>query len=81
MIPLRAWLVPLFAVAILIAMGIRARAADLPPGMDCVMVRTYVAQHGKARALAWAIEQGYGWREIRAAKRCQRVLWHSFPHP
>lgn len=47
-------------------------AAVIP--MDCVQVQSLVAQYGKARALAWAVEQialgTYSWKELRAAKRC-----------
>jgi hypothetical protein len=70
MIPFRGWIIPIAAVLILLMVGVRARAADLPPGVDCQMIRAYVAEHGKARALAWAIEQGYGWRQIQAGRRC-----------
>jgi len=71
MIPLRGLLVPLLAGLILIAIGCHARAADKPQ-IDCALVRQYVAEHGKARALAWAIENGYSWAQIREARRCLR---------
>lgn len=58
----------IFAAAVLIWTGIHARAADHPP-VDCVQVRAYVAEHGKAAALAWAIGQGYSWKQIREARR------------
>ena len=45
-------------------------SADLPPGVDCNIIRNYVAEHGKAKALAWAIHEGYSWSQIAAAKRC-----------
>lgn len=42
--------------------------------MDCAKVQSLVAQYGRARAIAWAVEQialgTYSWREFRAAKRC-----------
>lgn len=42
--------------------------------MDCTQVQSLVVQYGRARALAWAVEQiaigTYSWRELRAAKRC-----------
>ena len=69
MIPLRGYLVPLLAALALVACGIKARAADLPQ-IDCALVRAYVAEHGKAKALAWALEQGYSWKQIRAAAKC-----------
>jgi hypothetical protein len=56
---------------VLIAIGCHARAADKPQ-IDCALVRQYVAEHGKARALAWAIENGYSWAQIREARRCLR---------
>ena len=45
-----------------------ALAADQP--IDCNLVRQYVAQHGKAKALAWAVREGYNWREIQMARKC-----------
>lgn len=41
-----------------------------PPSVDCEMVRAMVAEHGKAKALAWAIERGYSWRQINLARKC-----------
>lgn len=38
--------------------------------IDCNAVRQYVAEYGKAKALAWAIKEGYSWRQIAEAKRC-----------
>jgi hypothetical protein len=42
--------------------------------MDCAQVQSLVAQYGRARAIAWAVEQiaigTYSWKELRAAKRC-----------
>lgn len=42
--------------------------------MDCMQVQSLVAQYGRVRALAWALEQialgTYSWKEFRAAKRC-----------
>ncbi len=69
MIPLRGLLVPLLAALVLIAIGCHARAADKPQ-IDCALVRQYVAEHGKAAALSWAIRNGYSWREIQEARRC-----------
>lgn len=65
----RGWLVVVLSALVLVAVCARARAADVPV-IDCVLVRAMVAEHGKARALAWAIENGYRWREIRAARKC-----------
>ncbi len=60
----------LFATALLVATCIRARAADLPAGVDCATIRQYVAEHGKAAAIKWAIENGYSFAQIRNAIRC-----------
>lgn len=47
-----------------------AEPAAAPPQADCEAVRRHVAEHGRARALAWAIENGFTWGQIRAARRC-----------
>jgi hypothetical protein len=60
---------PLILVAFLLY-PIPAHSADLPPGIDCNLIRSYVAEHGKAKALGWAIKQGYSWGQISAARRC-----------
>jgi hypothetical protein len=41
-----------------------------PPGVDCALIRYYVAEHTKVKALAWAIKEGYSWRQISEARRC-----------
>lgn len=71
----KGWLVIVLAALVLVTVCARARAADPLSStervvIDCALVRSMVAEHGKARALAWAIEKGYGWRDIRAARRC-----------
>jgi hypothetical protein len=43
---------------------------DLPAGVTCDQVRALVAEHGKPRALAWALRHGYSWKQIREARRC-----------
>lgn len=72
MIPLRGLLVPLLAGLILIAIGCHARAADKPQ-IDCALVRQYVAEHGKARALAWALPALIGQDRGGAGKGIQWV--------
>lgn len=39
---------------------------------SCEEVRAYVAEHGKARAIAAAIKHGATWREIAEARKCLR---------
>jgi hypothetical protein len=65
----RGALVVWLSEALLIAVCTRARADDAPQ-IDCAMVRAMVAEHGKAKALAWAIEQGHSWASIREARKC-----------
>lgn len=60
----------LIAAAILLTAAGAVGAAELPPGVDCPLVRRLVAEHGKARALAWAIRQGYSWEQIKEARKC-----------
>lgn len=59
-------MIPALAIALVINTSV------IP--MDCVQVQSLVAQYGRARAIAWAVEQiaigTYSWREFRAAKRC-----------
>lgn len=40
------------------------------PQIDCTIVREKVAEYGKARALAWALENGFTWRQIAEARQC-----------
>ncbi|PZA09598.1 hypothetical protein DNX69_22780 [Rhodopseudomonas palustris] len=44
----------------------------IPTGVDCVTVRYYVNEHGRAKSIAWAIKNGYSWAQIAEAKRCLR---------
>lgn len=43
-----------------------------PIQVDCVTVRYYVSEHGRAKSIAWAIKNGYSWAQISEAKRCLR---------
>jgi hypothetical protein len=38
--------------------------------VSCDDVRAYVVQHGKAKALAFALSQGATWRQINEARKC-----------
>ena len=69
MINRRGWVVLGIYAAVLILVCAHARAADAPQ-LDCAAIRFYVAEHGRAAALAWAIRQGYSLAEIREARRC-----------
>ena len=70
MIDRRGMIVFVFAIIVLLAVCIRARAADLP--VTCEQIRALVAEHGKARALAYAIEHGYSLSMINEARKCLR---------
>lgn len=43
-----------------------------PPAIpvDCATIRYHVAEHGRAKSIAWAIKNGYSWAQISEAKRC-----------
>jgi hypothetical protein len=48
-----------------------AMAEQNPPTLyDCQTVRAFVAEHGKVKALAIALERGATWRQIVQAKKC-----------
>lgn len=38
--------------------------------IDCTLVRQYVAEHGKAKALAFALKNGATFAQIREARKC-----------
>ena len=59
------------AVAFLCLIAFPAQAFQI----SCDDVRAYVAQHGKAAALAFAIKNGATWKQIMEAKRCLRTSW------
>ena len=72
MVNSRGLAVLLLAVAVLLTVCVRARAADLPEGVDCATIRRYVQQHGQSKALIWALENGYTLAQINAARKCLR---------
>lgn len=43
---------------------------QLPDGITCEQVKSLVAEHGKAVAMAWALRHGYSWKQIKEARRC-----------
>ena len=38
--------------------------------VSCDDVRAYVAEHGKASAIVFALKSGATWQQIREARRC-----------
>jgi hypothetical protein len=58
----------------LICIPIPAHADEpkLPLGYTCDDVRSAVAEYGKIKALALAIEKGATWRQLREARKCLR---------
>jgi len=64
----------LLSVALILLMTRPARAdTALPDGITCEMVREKVAEHGKVKALAWAIEHGLSIRQIYIIRRTCKV--------
>ena len=64
------WLA-LAAICLVILLCLVARPVWASP-FTCKQVRSYVAQHGKVSALAFAIKNGATWAEIKEAKKCLR---------
>jgi len=65
----RTYLVLAFSAILLVATCVKARAADHE--INCPMVRAQVKEHGKFKAYAWALANGYSPREIsRIRKLC-----------
>lgn len=40
---------------------------------DCAVIKSKIHEHGKAAAIAWALTQGYGWRDILMVRRKCKV--------
>lgn len=57
---------------ILVILLALATEPQLPPGASCEQIKSLVAEHGKVKALAWAVRNGYSWQQIREAKKCLR---------
>jgi len=38
--------------------------------VSCEQVRAYVAEHGQAKALVYALQHGASWKQIREARAC-----------
>ena len=43
--------------------------------ISCHDVRAYVYQHGKVKALAFALKNGATWKQINEARKCLRTSW------
>jgi hypothetical protein len=66
-IPLRGWIVPIAAVLVLVATGIKSRAEHVA----CEEARQHVAKFGKGAVIAWAVAKGLSREEIsRIRKLC-----------
>lgn len=64
----------LLTVALILLMTRPARAdTGLPDGITCEMVREKVADHGKIKALTWAIEHGISIRKIWQIRQTCKV--------
>lgn len=63
----------LLSIALILLMTRPARADSLPDGITCEMVREKVAEHGKVKALTWAIEHGISIRQIWQIRRTCKV--------
>jgi hypothetical protein len=63
-------------VAIVLVFGAAAIALaeepKLAPGYSCADVREKVAELGRLKAIAAAIERGATWQQIREARKCLR---------
>ena len=58
------------AAVVLLAPLAHADHRPPQPLYTCEDVRRIVAEHGKVKALAMAIEAGATWAQIRAARQC-----------
>lgn len=54
---------------VLIIAGMLFGSIDVASAYDCQIIREYVAQHGRKAAIAFALQQGYTWVQIKAAAR------------
>lgn len=50
-----------------------ADRASLPPGVDCDAIRAKVHEFGRARAIIWALENGFTMKEIWQARKICKV--------
>jgi hypothetical protein len=64
-----------FLIAVLIILMTQPARAEtaLPDGITCELVREKVAEHGRVKAMAWAIEHGLSIRQIYIIRRTCKV--------
>jgi hypothetical protein len=62
----------ILALALCIPISAHADEPKLPNGLTCEDVRRTVAEIGKVRALALALENGASFAQIREARKCLR---------
>lgn len=67
---MRAALALIIAILATPALAAERSAARLPDGITCDQVRATVAEIGKVKALALAIEHGATLQQIRAGRKC-----------
>jgi hypothetical protein len=48
-------------------------SSSLPPGVDCDAIRAKVHEFGRARAILWALENGFTMKEIWQARKICKV--------
>lgn len=63
----------LFVALILLMTRTAWADSSLPDGITCEIVREKVAEHGKAAAIAWAIEHGFSIHQIWQIRRTCKV--------
>ncbi len=60
----------IFTTAMIVVGIVNASAREKFPHLTCPVVRAIVAEHGEARALAYAIQNGATWKQIKDARAC-----------
>lgn len=52
---------------ILLLLTVPARADSLP--VPCEDIKRHVAEHGRVSAIAWALKNGFTWKQINQARK------------
>lgn len=60
-------------IAALVILALSANEPQLPSGYTCDDVRRLVAEQGKVKAIAWAIEQGVSIRQIYLIRKACKI--------